>query len=107
MLTCWLRSERIPVTSAALFRRSASDSLRPLMVCDSCVRPSKAGPSWGAIASMVSDSASSDWFSAPVSVAAVLPVKSLTASVREYGEDVWVNGMVSAECRVPARPVPG
>ena len=36
---------------------------------------------------------SSDWFSDPVSVPAVLVVRSLTASVSEYGEDVRVIGM--------------
>ncbi len=44
---------------------------------------------------------SSDWFSAAVSVPAVSVVKSLTASVSEYGEEVRETGMTSIGCIVP------
>ena len=63
LLTCWLRSDRIPVTSLALLSRSPRVLLRPLRVCDSRVSPSKVGPNCGAIWLIVSDSVSSDWFS--------------------------------------------
>ncbi len=50
---------------------------------------------------MAVDSVSSDWLSDWVSVPAVLVVRSLTASVSEYGEEVRVLGMTS-----PGRIVP-
>ncbi len=82
MLTCWLRSDRIPVTSPAVFSSSARLSLRSLSDLDSRDRPSKVGPNCGAIWSSVVDSVSSDWLSVSVSVPAVLAVSSLTASVK-------------------------
>ncbi len=72
VLTCWLRSDRTPVTSPALASRSPSVSLRLLSDRDSRVSPSNVGPSCGAIWSMVADSVSSDWLSDAVSVPAAL-----------------------------------
>ncbi len=48
-LTCLLRSEKIPVTSPAVFSSSARLSLRLLSDCDSRDSPSNVGPSCGAI----------------------------------------------------------
>src|ERR1700761_1868685 len=101
LFTCWLRSERIPVTSPALLSSWPSDWLRPLRVRDSRVSPSKAGPSCGAIWLSVADNVSSDWFSDPVLVPAVLVVRSLTASVSEYGDDVRDTGIRSIGCIMP------
>ena len=72
MLTCWLRLASTPVTSAGVLEQSARVSLRLFSDRDSRVSPSNVGPSCGAIWSRVSDSVSSDWLSAAVSVPAVL-----------------------------------
>ena len=96
------------MTSAALLSSALSDSLRPFSVSDKRLRPSKVGPSCGAIRSMVSDNVSRDWVSEPVSVPAVFVVKSLTASVNEYGDDVRDTGMTSDGVqRVRCLLVPG
>ena len=93
VLTCWLRCDRILVTSPALLRSSPSVWLRLLRDCDSRVTPSKAGPSCGAIWSSVADRVSSDWLSVSVFVPAMSVVRSPRASVSEYGEDVRETGM--------------
>ena len=69
--------------------------MRLLSDCDSRDRPSNVGPSCGAIWSSVCASVSSDWLSDAVSVPAVLAVRSLTASVSEYGDEVRDVGMAS------------
>ena len=51
---------------------------------------------------MVSDSVSRDWLSAAVSVPAVLVVRSLTASVSEYGDEVRDIGMTSSRSQPSA-----
>ena len=56
-----------------------------------------------------SASVSSDWLSESVSVAAVFAVRSLTASVKEYGDDVRGrgNGLTGGRaCRCPRNPRP-
>ncbi len=60
VFTWALRSDRMPDTSLALLSRSPSDSLRAFNDLDNLVRPSKVGPSCGAIWSSVADSVSSD-----------------------------------------------
>ena len=60
LLTCWLRSERTPVTSLALLSKSPRFLLRLLRVRDNRVSASKAGPIWGASWSSVADSVSND-----------------------------------------------
>ena len=83
-------------------------SLRLFSDCDSRVSPSNVGPSCGAIWSIVADSVSSDWLSVSVSVPAVLVVRSLTASVSEYGDDVRDTGMTSVRMqRAAARRFQG
>ena len=92
MLTCWLCSDRIPVTSVALLSSASRVSPRLLIARDSRVSPSNVGPNCGAIWSIVADSASSDWLSVSVLVAAKFVVTSETASLNEYGEDVRTAG---------------
>ena len=101
VLTCLLRSEKIPVTSAAVCSSSARLSLRLLSDCDRRDNPSNVGPSCGAIWSSVCASVSSDWLSDSVLVAAVLAVSSLTASVSEYGDEVRDVGMTCCGSSVP------
>ena len=114
MLTCWLRSDRIPVTSLALLSRSPSVSLRLLRTSDSRVSPSNVGPSCGAIWSIVADSVSSDWLSDAVLVPAVFVVRSLTRVGQRVGRRCARDryDVVRAHCaaargfqgRAPARP---
>ena len=101
VFTCPLRSDRIFVTSAALFNRSLSDSLRSLRALEIRLIPSNVGPNWGAIRSIVVDSVSSDVLSAAVSVSRVFAVNSLRASVNEYGAPVRSTGMTSEDRSVP------
>src|ERR1700684_2014682 len=101
LLTCWLRSDRIPVTSPALLNSSLRDWLRLFRLRDNRVTASKVGPNWGAIWLSVADSVSSDWFKVAVFVSPAYEVKSLTASVNEYGEPVREIGMTSSECLIP------
>ena len=97
------------MTSPAVLSSSARLSLRLLSDRDSRVTPSKVGPSCGAIWSSVADNVSSDWFSDSVSVPAVFAVRSPTASVNEYGDDVREVGMTClriASCRYLPTPAP-
>ena len=68
LLTCWLRSDRIPVTALALLSRSARLVLRLLRLCDNRLTASKVGPNCGAIWLSVADNVSSDWFKVAVFV---------------------------------------
>src|ERR1700722_15861541 len=101
LLTCWLRSDRIPVTVLALLSSSARLVLRLLRLCDNRLTASKVGPNCGAIWLSVADSVSRDWFKVAVFVSPAYDVKSLTASVNEYGEPVREIGMTSSGCIIP------
>ena len=67
LLTCWLRSDRMPVTALALLVRSARLVLRLLKLCDNRLTASKVGPNCGRAWS-VADNVSSDWFKVAVFV---------------------------------------
>ena len=85
--------DRMSVTSAVFLSRSAIVSLRLLRDLRQPGQAVERGPNCGAIWSMVLASTSRDWFSDWVSVAATLVVRSLTASVSEYGDAVRDTGM--------------
>src|ERR1700756_5423454 len=101
LLTCWLRSDRIPLTSLALLSSAPKDWLRLLRLRDNRVTASKVGPNCGAIWLSVADNVSRDWFKVVVLVSPAYDVKSLTASVNEYGEPVREIGMTSSGCIIP------